>query len=642
VTAAEASAGHARLDSKATLVSITPYGALRSHGAGTLRPDHVGQPVTLAGWVATRRDHGGVAFLDLRDRSGVVQVVADPQASAALEAAHRVRTEWVVRVTGTVRDRPEGMINERLGTGAVEVAADAIEVLSEADTPPFPIEDGIEASEEVRLRHRYVDLRRPRLARNLQTRARVVSIIRRVMERNGFVDVETPQLTRPTPEGARDFLVPARLQPGTSYALPQSPQLFKQLLMVAGIERYYQIARCFRDENLRADRQPEFTQLDLELSFADEEDIYGLMEELFAEVWREVLDVDLPVPFPRLTFEESMRRFGTDKPDLRYGLELAHLDDVLADTEVGVFKGALDAGGSVVALCVPGGGELTRREFDGWIEWAKRRGAKGLAWGVVEPAADQASDGRPTLRSPLAKYLGDEELGGILAACEAEVGDAIFFAAGPRRTARSLMGALRVAMAEDRGLVTRSGPDGGRWEFVWIVEPPMFDPAEESDDPTAAIARGWVPNHHPFTSPAPEFIADFEQRPGEATTRAYDIVLNGVELASGSVRIHDAELQRRVFRFLGVSDEAAEEKFGFLLRGFGYGVPPHCGIAPGLDRIIMLLTGEDSIREVIAFPKTQSGADPMTDAPAPYDEISLGELGLRLAPTPRPDAAATR
>jgi aspartyl-tRNA synthetase len=617
-------------------VSLTPFGALRSHGAGTLRSEHVDETVTLAGWIDTRRDHGGVAFLDLRDRSGLVQVVADPgegegggvgSTSDALEAAHRVRTEWVVRVQGRVRARPEGMVNDKLDTGAVEVAASSIEVLSEAETPPFPIEDGIDVSEELRLVHRYLDLRRPRLARNLQVRSQVVSLIRRVMERNGFLDVETPQLTRPTPEGARDFLVPSRLQPGESYALPQSPQLFKQLLMVAGVERYYQIARCFRDENLRADRQPEFTQLDLELSFGDEEDVYALMEELFHELWSEVLDVELPGSFPRLTYAEAMRRFGSDKPDLRFGMELAHLDDVFAATEVGVFKGVLGAGGSVVALCVPGGGELTRREFDDWTEWAKRRGAKGLAWGVVEAPADGTDT--PTLRSPLTKFMSDAEVAGVLAECEASVGDAIFFGAGATRFARTLMGALRVAVADARGLV----PDD-RWEFVWIVEPPMFDPAEESDDPTSAVADGWVPNHHPFTAPAPEFVDDFESRPGEATTRAYDIVLNGVELASGSVRIHDAELQRRVFRFLGISDEAAEEKFGFLLRGFRYGVPPHCGIAPGLDRIVMLMTGEDSIREVIAFPKTQSGADPMTGAPAPYDEIALKDVGLRLAPRP--------
>jgi aspartyl-tRNA synthetase len=612
-------------------VSITSYGAMRSHGAGILRADHVGESVTIAGWIDTRRDHGGVAFLDLRDRSGLVQVVADPEASDALEAAHRVRSEWVVLVTGTVRARPEGMRNAKLGTGDIEVAASSIEVLSEADTPPFPIEDGIEVSEELRLKHRYVDLRRPRLARNLAVRSQTVSIIRRVMEANGFIDVETPQLTRPTPEGARDFLVPSRLQPGESYALPQSPQLFKQLLMVAGIERYYQIARCFRDENLRADRQPEFTQLDLELSFGDEEDIYALMEAMFVEIWREVLDEDLPTPFPRIRFDDAMRRFGSDKPDLRFAMELADLGEVFADTEVGVFKGVLGAGGAVIALALPSGGDMTRREFDEWTEWAKRRGAKGLAWGVVEAGSGGpgGEGGAPTLRSPLTKFMSDAEVAGILKTTGAEVGDAVFFGAGPLRFARQLMGALRNALAEARGLI----PDS-RWEFVWVVEPPMFDPAADSDDPTAATAEGWVPNHHPFTAPAPEFLDDFEQRPGEATTRAYDIVLNGTELASGSVRIHDAELQRRVFRFLGVSDEAAEEKFGFLLRGFNYGVPPHCGIAPGLDRLVMLLCGEDSIREVIAFPKTQTGSDLMTDAPAPYDELALADIGLRLAPKP--------
>jgi aspartyl-tRNA synthetase len=610
-------------------VSITPFGAMRTHGSGTLRAEHAGETVTVAGWVDTRRDHGGVAFLDLRDRTGLLQVVADPEQSEALEAAHRVRSEWVLRVTGTVRARPDGMVNDKLATGAVELAATSIEVLSAADTPPFPVEDDLEVSEELRLVHRYVDLRRPRMLDNLRIRARTVSIIRRVMERNGFIDVETPQLTRPTPEGARDFLVPSRLQPGTSYALPQSPQLFKQLLMVSGIERYYQIARCFRDENLRADRQPEFTQLDLEMSFGDEEDIYALMEEMFVEIWREVVDVELPTPFPRIRFEDAMRRFGTDKPDLRYELELADLGAVFASTDVGVFKGVLEAGGAVVALALPGGGEMTRREFDEWTEWAKRRGAKGLAWGVVE--AGEAG-GTPSLRSPLTKFMRDDEVAGVLRETGAALGDAIFFGAGPIRFARGLMGALRVALAEERGLV----PDD-RWEFCWVVEPPMFDPAEESDDPTAATAQGWVPNHHPFTSPAPEFLDDFEARPGEATTRAYDIVLNGTELASGSVRIHDAELQRRVFRFLGISDEAAEEKFGFLLRGFRFGVPPHAGIAPGLDRVVMLLCGERSIREVIAFPKTQTGADPMTDAPAPYDEVALRDVGLRLAPRPKAD-----
>ncbi|MFA9429223.1 aspartate--tRNA ligase [Egicoccus sp. AB-alg2] len=606
---------------------------MRTHGAGTLRSEHAGESVTVAGWVDTRRDHGGVAFLDLRDRSGILQVVADPEASEALEAAHRVRTEWVVKVTGTVRERPEGMRNQRLATGDVELAATSIEVLSEAQTPPFPVEDDVEVAEERRLQHRYVDLRRQRMLRNLQVRAQVVSIIRRVMERHGFIDVETPQLTRPTPEGARDFLVPSRLQPGTTYALPQSPQLFKQLLMVSGIERYYQIARCFRDENLRADRQPEFTQLDLEMSFGDEEDVYALMEEMFVEIFDKVLDVELQAPFPRLKYADAMRRFGTDKPDLRFEMELADLGEVFADTEVGVFKGVLASGGAVVALALPKGGELTRREFDEWTEWAKRRGAKGLAWGVVEPGeSGNGGAGPPTLRSPLSKFMSDAELEGVLRETGAEPGDAVFFGAGPRSFARQLMGALRVALAEERGLVPE-----GRWEFCWVVEPPMFDPAAESDDPTAATSSGWVPNHHPFTSPAPEYLDDFEQRPGEATARAYDIVLNGVELASGSVRIHDADLQRRVFRFLGISDEAAEEKFGFLLRGFSHGVPPHAGIAPGIDRTVMLICGERSIREVIAFPKTQTGSDPLTDAPAPYDPAALKELGLRELPKPKAD-----
>ena len=604
-------------------MSITPYGAMRSHGAGVLRAADAGSEVQLAGWIATRRDHGGVVFLDLRDRSGVVQVVADPEVAAGVvDTAQRLRNEWVVRVVGTVRARPEGMRNERLETGDVEVAATSIEVLSESRTPPFPVEDDVEVGEDLRLLHRYVDLRRPRMARNLALRSRMLSVIRTVMERHGFLEVETPQLTRPTPEGARDFLVPSRIRPRESYALPQSPQLFKQLLMVGGVERYYQIARCFRDEDLRADRQPEFTQLDVELSFCDEEDVYGLMEELFAELWRDCLDVELPTPFPRMTYAEAMRRFGSDKPDLRFGLELVDLSEVLAGTGVGVFAGALGEGGSVVALCVPVGAPLTRRELDGWVEWAKARGAGGLAWGVVEPA----EDGTITLRSPLAKFLTADEIAGILSACGAEPGDTVLFAAGPTDATRTLMGALRVALAADRGLV----PDG-EWRFLWVTEPPMFDAAtDRAGRPTG----GWVPNHHPFTAPGQPFVDTFDTDPGSATSRAYDIVLNGVELASGSIRIHDAELQRRVFRFLGISDEDAEAKFGFLLRGLAHGVPPHGGIAPGIDRTVMLMAGEDSIREVIAFPKTQSGACPLTDAPAPYDEGALTELGLRLIPEP--------
>ena len=603
-------------------MSITPFGAMRSHGAGVLRAADEGDEVRLAGWVATRRDHGGVVFLDLRDRSGLVQVVADPDVATGVVAdAQRLRDEWVVRIVGTVRLRPEGMRNAKLATGDIEIAATAIEVLSESRTPPFPVEDDVEVGEDLRLHHRYVDLRRPRMARNLALRSQMLSVIRSVMERHGFLEVETPQLTRPTPEGARDFLVPARIRPRESYALPQSPQLFKQLLMVGGVERYYQIARCFRDEDLRADRQPEFTQLDVELSFCDEEDVYGLMEELFAEVWRTCLDVELPTPFPRMPYAEAMRRFGSDKPDLRFGLELVDLSEVLAGTGVGVFAGALGAGGSVVAITVPAGDPLTRRDLDGWVDWAKARGAGGLAWGVVEDG-----EAGVTLRSPLAKFLDPKEIAGLLGACSASPGDTILFAAGPTDATLTLMGALRVALAAARGLV----PDG-EWRFLWVIEPPMFDAAtDRAGRPTG----GWVPNHHPFTAPGVAHVDTFDTDPGSATSRAYDIVLNGVELASGSIRIHDAELQRRVFRFLGIADEDAEAKFGFLLRGLAHGVPPHGGIAPGIDRTVMLMAGEDSIREVIAFPKTQSGACPLTDAPAPYDEGALTELGLRLIPEP--------
>jgi aspartyl-tRNA synthetase len=591
-------------------VSISPFGALRTHGAGTLRDEHEGATVTLAGWVDTRRDHGGVAFLDLRDRSGLVQVVADPEAGEALEAAHRVRSEWVVKVTGTVRVRPEGMRNDKLDTGEIEVAAQSLEVLSAAETPPFPVEDGIDVSEEHRLRHRYIDLRRPEMRAVLQLRARTNAVMRRVVEEHGFVEVETPMLTRATPEGARDFLVPSRLQPGETYALPQSPQLFKQLLQVGGIERYYQIVRCFRDEDLRADRQPEFTQLDIEMSFGDQEDVIGLSEQLLAETWREVLAVEVPTPFARMTYAEAMRRYGSDKPDLRFAMELADLGEVFADTEVGVFKGVLGDGGAVVALALPGGGALTRREFDEWTEWAKRRGAKGLAWAVVE------DDG--SLRSPLAKFMSDDEIAGVTTETGARPGDAIFFGAGASPWVRELMGALRGALAKDRGLI-----DESRWEFVWIVDAPIF---EQNDD------GAWTPVHHPFTAPSDAWADRFEQDPVEATAKAYDIVLNGFEIGGGSMRIHSREMQQRVFTFLGISEEEAEAKFDFLLRGLSYGAPPHGGIAFGLDRIVMLLAGRTSIRDVIAFPKTQSGSDPMTDAPAPYEESALRDLGLRLRP----------
>jgi aspartyl-tRNA synthetase len=591
---------------------VKPFGSFRTHSAGTLRVEHDGDEVTLAGWVARRRDHGGVAFLDLRDASGVVQVVADPTAGTALQAAHDVRGEYVVRITGNVRRRPDGMANPALDTGEVEVAATRLDVLAEAETPPFPISERVDVDEVVRLTYRYLDLRREGPARALRTRAKVSSVIRRVMEAHGFLDVETPMLTRSTPEGARDFLVPSRLQPGTFYALPQSPQLFKQLLMVAGLERYYQIVRCFRDEDLRADRQPEFTQLDVEASFVDEEDIYALFEELMATLWSEVLGIELATPFERLTFDEAMRRFGTDAPDLRFGLELVTLDEVFAQTGVGVFSGALGAGGSVVAVCLPGGGDLTRRELDGWAEWAKGRGAKGLAWGVVEP------DG--SLRSPLAKFMSDAEVTELHTACGAGPGDVIFFGAGKARFTQELMGALRVALATQRGLVPEND-----WRFVWVTEWPMFE----------QIDGRWDAVHHPFTAPASEWEGSFAEEPGAARARAYDLALNGVELGGGSIRIHRPDLQRRVFDVIGVSPADAEEKFGFLLRGLSYGAPPHGGIALGLDRLAMLIAGGHSLRDVIAFPKTASGGDPLTGAPATVDPDQLREVGVGLLPRPQ-------
>jgi aspartyl-tRNA synthetase len=592
---------------------VKPYGSLRTHGAGTLRAEHDGEQVVLAGWVARRRDHGGVAFLDLRDASGLVQVVADPSASQALAAAHDVRSEYVISVTGAVRRRPEGMANPSLDTGEVEVAATRLEVLSVAETPPFPIEDRVEADESVRLAYRYLDLRRPGMAAALRLRSRVTSVIRRVMEAHGFVDVETPMLTRSTPEGARDFLVPARMQPGSFYALPQSPQLFKQLLMVAGMERYYQIVRCFRDEAFRADRQPEFTQLDVEASFVDEQDIYDLFEELFATLWRELLDTEIQTPFRRMGYEQAMRRFGSDRPDLRFEMELVDLGEVFAGTEVGVFRGALDAGGAVVAVRLAGGGDQTRKQFDEWVEFARGRGAGGLAWAVVEEGGG--------LRSPLAKFMSDAETAALLDATAATAGDAIFFGAGPTRFTRELMGALRVALARARGLI-----DESRWEFCWVTDWPLF---EWNDD----LGR-WDSVHHPFTAPDPAQTDLLETDPGAVSSRAYDLVLNGTELGGGSIRINRSDLQQRVFAVLGIEQAEAAERFGFLLRGLSYGAPPHGGIAFGLDRLVMLMAGASSIRDVIAFPKTASGTDPMTDAPAPVDPPQLAELGLRLLPPP--------
>ena len=579
-------------------------GAMRSHACGSLSRDDAGTEVRLAGWVARRRDHGGVAFLDLRDASGVVQVVVRPDDTPAAAA---IRTEDCVRVTGTVRARPPGNENPDLDTGDVEVAAADIEVLAPSATPPFPLEGRAQVDENLRLQYRYLDLRRPGSRLGLEIRAKANARLRRVLADRGFLEVETPYLTKSTPEGARDFLVTTHLDPGKFYALPQSPQLFKQLLMVAGVERYYQIVRCFRDEALRADRQPEFTQLDLELSFLDEEDIYRLGEELMAAVWREVLGVELPVPFPRLTHAEALRRFGTDKPDLRYGMELLDLGPVFGGTGVGIFARALAAGGSVLGLRVDGGADLTRRRLDDLTEHARSRGAKGLAWVAVEPEG---------LRSPLDKFLADAERDGLRQVSGARPGDLLLIAADRTHIAQTVLGDLRVRLATERGLVPK-----GEWRFLWVTEFPMFEWDEETGR--------WDPAHHPFTAPSPKWADTFMDAPEEATARAYDLVLNGYELGSGSIRIHRADVQRRVFEALGIGPGEAEERFGFFLKGLAYGAPPHGGFAFGLDRLYMLLAGTPSIRDVITFPKTQSGADPLTGAPTPVPPAQLAEVHLR-------------
>jgi aspartyl-tRNA synthetase len=586
---------------------------IRTHHAGELRPDHAGSTVTLTGWVARRRDHGGVIFVDLRDASGLVQVVF--REGGPGEQAHALRSEWCVRVDGDVRVRPEGNANPDLPTGEIEVVATSVDVLSESETPPFPIHgsDAIDSGvdESARWRYRYLDLRRTGPAQAIRTRAKAVSVIRRVMEAHDFIDVETPYLTRSTPEGARDFLVPVRLQPGHWYALPQSPQLFKQLLMVAGLERYYQIARCFRDEDFRADRTPEFSQLDIEMSFLDEEDVFALAEELIATLWREILGVELPTPFPRMTYWDAMARYGSDKPDLRIeGLELVDLTAHMQGTEFRVFQAE-----HVGAVVVPGGASYTRKELDGWQEWARSRGAKGIAWLLVpEPAT---GDGGSELRGSITK-LEPERLTALPEAAGAKAGDAILFAAGPRRTTLELLGALRLAVARRRGLVREQ-----EWRFVWIVDAPMFEPTDDG---------GWTAVHHPFTAPTEEWAEKFHTDPERALARAYDVVGNGMELGGGSIRIHRAEMQQRVFDTIGLTREEAQSKFGFLLEAFRYGPPPHGGIAFGLDRLAATLARTDAIREVMAFPKAASGGDPLTGAPTPITAEQRKEAGIDVVP----------
>ena len=575
---------------------------LRSHGAGTLRSSNIGQSVTLAGWVARRRDHGGVAFIDLRDATGNVQVVISDEAVAG-----SLRAEWCVVVKGTVAKRPQGNENLGISTGEIEVVCDSLEVLSEAAPLPFPVDSGenVNVSEEVRLKYRYLDLRREAPSKALRLRSKVTSVIRSVMDDEGFLEIETPYLTRSTPEGARDFLVPVRLQPGSWYALPQSPQLFKQLLMVAGMEKYYQIARCFRDEDFRADRQPEFTQLDIEMSFGNQDDVISVAERIIHSVFKSVVGYEVPLPIPHMTYHEAMRRFGSDKPDLRFGNELTDATEFFKETSFRVFQAEF-----VGAVVMPGGASSPRRELDAWQDWAKARGAKGLAYILV------GEDG--SLSGPVAKNLSEKESTEIAAFVGAKNGDAIFFAAGDRNSSLNLLGAVRLEIGERCNLINTS-----EWKFLWVVDAPMFEKTDEG---------GWTAVHHPFTGPKPEYEKTFATNPGEALAYAYDIVLNGSEIGGGSIRIHRRDIQQSVFNVIGLSPAEAESKFGFLLEAFNYGPPPHGGIALGLDRLCALLAGAESIREVIAFPKTASGGDPLTGAPTPITAAQRKESGVDFKP----------
>ena len=593
---------------------------MRSHYCGQVTESLIGETVDVCGWVHRRRDHGGVIFIDLRDREGLLQVVFDPDTAEIFAQAERLRNEFVIRVSGRVRQRPEGTTNANLPTGQIEVLAKGLEVLNKAETPPFMLDDDT-VGEDVRLKYRYVDLRRPAMQRNLRLRARIVSELRRYMDENGFLDIETPILTRATPEGARDYLVPSRTHEGHFFALPQSPQLFKQLLMMSGYDRYYQIARCFRDEDLRADRQPEFTQLDVETSFLDQEDIMQLMEEGIRRIFSSVLDVELPKPFPRMPYAEAMARFGSDKPDLRNPLELVDIADLVADCDFKVFSGpAKDPRGRVTVLKAPGGGELSRKQIDDYTKFVSKYGARGLAWIKV---TDKAA-GRDGLQSPIVKFLSDEALAGILERTQAADGDILFFGADKATVVSDALGALRLEVGRDLGL-TESG-----WKPLWVVDWPMF----ERDDKTDQL----IALHHPFTAPQVMDAQALENDPDAALSQGYDVVLNGIELGGGSVRIHQAEIQQTVFKLLGISDEEAREKFGFLLDALSYGAPPHGGIALGLDRMVMLMVGAASIREVIAFPKTQTAACPLTDAPGTVDPKQLRELSIKSIAPPKVEA----
>lgn len=583
---------------------------LRTHDLGSLRAEHIGQTVTLSGWVARRRDHGGVAFLDLRDASGVAQIVVREE-----EIFHALRNEFVLQITGTVSRRPEGNENAALATGEIEVMADEVIVLNEAAPLPFQVDDHVEVGEEARLKHRYLDLRRPGMQRNMRLRSEANRVARNLLHDQGYIEIETPTLTRSTPEGARDFVVPARLAPGSWYALPQSPQLFKQLLQVGGFEKYYQIARCYRDEDFRADRQPEFTQLDIEASFVDQDDIIALGEKVVSELWK-LIDVEIPMPIQRMTYRDAMARFGSDKPDLRFGLELSDLTEFFKDTDFGVFKAPY-----VGAVVMPGGASQPRRQLDAWQEWAKQRGAKGLAYVLIKEEGE--------LTGPVAKNLTDTERAGLAEAVGAKTGDAIFFAAGEVAPSRALLGAARVEIGHRTGLINPKD-----WAFVWVVDAPMFEPTSVAVG-SGDVALGhsaWTAVHHAFTSPKPEFMDTFDTDPGEALAYAYDIVCNGNEIGGGSIRIHRRDVQERVFGVMGISEAEADEKFGFLLDGFKFGAPPHGGIAIGWDRAVSLLAGVDSIRDVIAFPKSGGGYDPMTEAPAPITAQQRKEAGVDFKP----------